>query len=710
MKVKGKVKNEDVVVLIDCWATHNFISEKLVSDLNLPLKSTSSYKVILGLGVAIKGKGICGKVEVLLGDWKVVDSLLPLELGGVDCEGRNVIIRGDPSLTKKGVSLKSIVKSWVGEDQGFLVECQAIKGNVAMEELYKEESELTVDNAISPLLRKFEDVFEWLETLPPKRGIEHHIHLKQGTNPVDVRPYHYAYQQKEEMERVFDEWNGANVFSKINLKAGYHQIRMNQEDVEKMVFRTHEGHYEFLVMPFGLTNAPSTFRALMNAVFRPYMRSHSKELEEHMQHLELVLEILRANGLYANLAKCSFAKERVGYLGHIISEKGVEVDPEKIRAIKEWPTPTTCESTAGPLTQLLKNGAFKWNEEANESFEKLKTAMMTLPVLAMPDFNLPFEIETDASGYGIGAVLTQAKSLKFSLEQRVIQPQYQKWIVKLLGYSFEEITGPALIDLAIIQEVENDPRLKEIKSIVEQHPDDIPNFTIHKGVLQFKGSKIAHPLEIPDTIWTDISMDFIDGLPKLARYEVIFVVVDRMNLLASPFPSGIWKVTTPLFYYWGHENTQFGIRPAAERQRHSFEKMKKNANLKRRANDFQVGDMVFLKLRPYRQALGDHTQVQPIEPYLTETHEWMTQPEEVYGYRKNPSTLDWEVLISWKGLPHTKPLGKFVMTSSNSSLTNLEDKVDLVEESSVKPPVLFTYDINIEIRGSWPVRWREMRD
>ena len=92
-----------------------------------------------------------------------------------------MIIRGDPSLTKKGVSLKSIVKSWVGEDQGFLVECQAIKGNVAMEELYKEESELTVDNAISPLLRKFEDVFEWPETLPPRRGIGHHIHLKQGT-------------------------------------------------------------------------------------------------------------------------------------------------------------------------------------------------------------------------------------------------------------------------------------------------------------------------------------------------------------------------------------------------------------------------------------------------------------------------------------------------------------------------------------------------
>ncbi|TYK00066.1 Retrovirus-related Pol polyprotein from transposon 297 family [Cucumis melo var. makuwa] len=146
---------------------------------------------------------------------------------------------------------------------------------------------------------------------------------------------------------IIDELNGANMFSKIDLKADYHQIRMHQEDVEKTAFRTHEGHYEFLVMPFSLTNVPSTFQALlMNAIFRPYMRRfvlvffdeiivYSKELEEHIQHLELVLEILRANELYANMGKCSLAKERVNYLGHVISEKGVEVDPKKIRAIKE---------------------------------------------------------------------------------------------------------------------------------------------------------------------------------------------------------------------------------------------------------------------------------------------------------------------------------------------------------------------------------------
>ncbi|KAA0055708.1 protochlorophyllide-dependent translocon component 52 [Cucumis melo var. makuwa] len=688
-----------------------------------PIEATTNYGVILGSGAAIKGKGICGKVEIMLGDWKVVDNFLPLELGGVDYEGRKVIIRGDPSLTKKGVSLKSMMKSWEGEDQGFLVECRVIEGNVTVATFYEEEDEPTVDTAIPLLLRKFEDVFEWPKTLPPKRGIEHHIHLKQGTNLVNVRSYCYAHQQQEEMERLvdemlasgiilpstspysslvilvrkkdgswlfcvdyralnnitipgkfpipvieelFDELNGANMFSKIDLKAGYHQIRMHQEDVEKTAFHTHEGHYDFLVMPFGLTNAPSTFQALMNAVFRPYMRRfvlvffddilvYNKGLEEHIQYLELVLEILKANELYANLGKCSFAKERVGYLGHIISEKGVEVDPKKIRAIREWPIPTNMREVRGFL------GLTGYYVVANVAFEKLKTTMMTLPVLAMPDFNLPFEIETDASGYGVGAVLTQAKrpiayfsrtlSLRDKARPRVIQPQYQKWIAKLLGCF--EVVSPALIDLAKIQEeVENDLKLKEIKSVVGQEPEEFPNFMVHQGVLQFKGRTykritrelywdgmkknikkyceeclicqrnktlalspvgLLNPLEKSDTIWNNISMDFINGLPKSASYEVIFVVVDRM--------------------------TQ--------------EKMKKQADVKRTAVEFQ----------------------------------------EEYGYIKNPSTKDWEVLISWKGLPPHEATWEDCNDFKHQFPDfHLEDKVDLEEESSVRPPLLFTYN------------------
>ncbi|KAL0553234.1 hypothetical protein IC582_007123 [Cucumis melo] len=215
---------------------------------------------------------------------------------------------------------------------------------------------------------------------------------------------------------------------------------MCPEDIEKTAFRTHEGHYEFLVMSFGLTNAPSTFQALMNQVFVPYMSRfvlvffddtlvYRRGVEEYVQHLEVVLDLLRESELYANLDKCSFTKPRISYLHPFISEKGIKVDPEKIRSIKEWPIPTNVREVRGlfghsgyyrrfvqnystmaaPPTQLLKTRTYKWNEEANTAFEKLKMAMVTLPVLAMPDFNLPFEIESDASDFGVGAMMTQAK-------------------------------------------------------------------------------------------------------------------------------------------------------------------------------------------------------------------------------------------------------------------------------------------------------------
>ncbi|KAL0533369.1 hypothetical protein IC582_030188 [Cucumis melo] len=397
------------------------------------------------------------------------------------------------------------------------------------------------------------------------------------------------------IEELFDELKGASIFSKIDLKAGYHQLRMCPEDIEKTAFRTYEGHYKFLVMSFGLTNAPSTFQALKNQVFKAYLKRfvlvffddilvYSQGMEEHVQHLEVVLGLLKEKELYANLEKCSFAKPRIGYLGHFISKQGIiKVDPEKIRAVSEWPTSTNVQEVRGflgltgyyrrfvkdygtlaaPLTQLLKTGSYKWDGEAEAAFDKLKRAMMTLPVLAMPDFNLPFEIEPDASGFGVGAVLTQCRkpiayfsktlcmrdrarlvyereliavvfavqrwqpyllgrkftvktdqrSLKFLLEQRVTQPQYQRWIAKLLGYSFEvvyqpglenkavdaltripptvqlnQITTPTLIDVEIIkEEIRKVPTLQEIIRLIEEQGMEIPHYTLQQGVLKFKG-------------------------------------------------------------------------------------------------------------------------------------------------------------------------------------------------------------------------------
>jgi hypothetical protein len=241
------------------------------------------------------------------------------------------------------------------------------------------------------------------------------------------------------IDELFDQLTGARVFSKIDLRSGYYQIRVKDEDVHKTAFRTRYGHYEFLVMPFGLTNAPAAFMRLMNDVFRPlldecvvvflddilvYSRSH----EEHERHLRAVFEILRSNKLYAKLSKCEFGKSEVEFLGHIVGADGIRPMQNKVAAVRDWKVPTTVSELrsflglvgyyrrfipqhakiALPLTKLTQsNTAYEWTEEQQTAFDKLKELLTTAPVLRMPDPTLPYTITTDASDYAIGAVLTQ---------------------------------------------------------------------------------------------------------------------------------------------------------------------------------------------------------------------------------------------------------------------------------------------------------------
>jgi hypothetical protein len=240
------------------------------------------------------------------------------------------------------------------------------------------------------------------------------------------------------VDELLDELHEARFFSKLDLRSGYHQVRMHSADFPKTAFQTHEGHYEFLVMSFGLANAPATFQALMNDVLRPYLRRfalvffddiliYSSSWAEHLQHLAITLKAIRDHHLHLKRSKCSFGAASVAYVGHVISTTGVAMDADKVAAVESWPEPHSTRALRGflglagyyrkfirefgiiaaPLTRLLRRDAFAWDDDAAMAFRALKTALTTGPVLQMPDFDKPFTVDIDASGSGFGAVRHQ---------------------------------------------------------------------------------------------------------------------------------------------------------------------------------------------------------------------------------------------------------------------------------------------------------------
>ena len=240
------------------------------------------------------------------------------------------------------------------------------------------------------------------------------------------------------IDDILDQLTGAEIFSKLDLRNGYHQVRIRAGDEWKTAFKPGDGLYEWLVMPFGLSNAPSTFMRLMNDVLRPFASKflvvyfedilvYSRSLAEHQDHLRAVCAKLQEEQLYANVTKCSFLKKSVAYLGFVISAAGIAVDPAKTTAIRDWPTPQSIfdirsfhglaqfyrrfvrnfSSLASPLTGLFWQAQFEWSPIAERAFLQLKIALTTTPVLRLPYFSKLFDVATDASSTGIGAVLSQ---------------------------------------------------------------------------------------------------------------------------------------------------------------------------------------------------------------------------------------------------------------------------------------------------------------
>nr|CAN75225.1 hypothetical protein VITISV_035856 [Vitis vinifera] len=462
MRITAKIGQHEVVVLIDSGSTHNFISEKVADMLHLPVVPTKPFTVKVVNGTPLKCQGRFEHVHVILQGIPFSLTLYSLPLTGLDLvlgvqwleqlgtvvcnwkkltmefqwENQTHKLQGTNTQTIQVASLKAVSKELRQGSSMFAICLQSTSNEV--------QQAIHLD--MQQLIKAFEDIFQEPNQLPPAREVDHRITLKEGTEPVNVRPYRYAYFQKAEIEKqvrdmlqlglirastspfsspvllvkkkdgtwrfctdyralnavtikdrfpiptvddMLDELHGATYFTKLDLRAGYHQVRVHPPDISKTAFRTHNGHYEYLVMPFGLSNAPSTFQAIMNSIFRPYLRKfvlvffddiliYSPNWNMHIEHVKQAFEILRQHQFFVKISKCAFGQQELEYLGHIVTPQGVQVDQGKIKAMLNWPRPINISELRGflgltgyyrkfvrnydiiarALTNLLKKGKF----------------------------------------------------------------------------------------------------------------------------------------------------------------------------------------------------------------------------------------------------------------------------------------------------------------------------------------------------------------
>ncbi|GKC65724.1 putative reverse transcriptase domain-containing protein [Tanacetum coccineum] len=296
------------------------------------------------------------------------------------------------------------------------------------------------------------------------------------------------------IDDLFDQLQGSSIYSKIDLRLGYHQLRVREEDIPKTTFRTRYGHYEFQVMPFGLTNAPAVFMDLMNRVCKPYLDKfvivfiddiliYSKNKQEHEEHLKLILELLKKEELYAKFSKCEFWIPKVQFLGHVIDSEGIHIDPAKIESIKDWASPKSpteirqflglagyyrrfierFSKIAKLMTKLTqKKVKFEWSDKQEAAFQLLKQKLCSAPIQALPEGSKDFIAYYDASKKGLGSVLMQRekvvfalkiwrhclygtkctvftdhKSLQHILNQKELNMRQRRWLELLSDYDYE---------------------------------------------------------------------------------------------------------------------------------------------------------------------------------------------------------------------------------------------------------------------------------
>ncbi|KAI3802550.1 hypothetical protein L1987_30686 [Smallanthus sonchifolius] len=470
-------------VLFDTGADRSFISRELSGQLEInPTLLEHHYTVEIADGKVIEATHILKGCQLELSGHKLDIDQMPVTLGSFD------IIVGMDWLSENQAEIicsEKIVR--IPLPSGEILSVQGERSALVADKSTEEKKLEDI-----PIVREFPDVFpEDLPSLPPHRQVKFQIDLTPGASPIARAPYRLAPSKLQELstqlqelldkgfirpssspwgapvlfvkkkdetfrmcidyrelnkvtvkncyplpriDDLFDQLQGSSFYSKIDLRSGYHQLRVRDEDISKTAFRTRYGHFEFLVMPFGLTNAPAVFMDLMNRVCKPYLDQfvivfiddiliYSKSQEEHEEHLRLILELLKQEQLYAKFSKCDFWIREVQYLGHVINEKGIHVDPAKVEAIKNWAAPTTptevrqflglagyyrrfiegFSKIAQPLTSLTqKDKPYNWSETQESAFELLKQKLCSAPILSLPEGTDDFVVYYDASIEGLG--------------------------------------------------------------------------------------------------------------------------------------------------------------------------------------------------------------------------------------------------------------------------------------------------------------------
>ncbi|GJQ90448.1 putative reverse transcriptase domain-containing protein [Tanacetum coccineum] len=420
----------------------SFVDTRFSSMLNIePVKISASYEIELADGRVVSTNTILKGCTLNLVNHLFEIDLMPIELGtfdviiGMDWLVKHIavivcgekVVRipyGNKTLTvesNKGMSRLKVI-SCIKSRKYIKRGCHLFLAHVTE----KKPKEKRLEDM--PVIHDFPKVAAPVARAPyrlaPSEMRELSAQLQELLEKGFIRPNYRELNKLtvknlyplSRIDDLFDQLQGSSVYSKIDLRSGYHQLCIKEEDIPITAFRTRYGHFEFQVMPFGLTNVPAVFMDLMNRVCNPYLDKfvivfiddilvYSKDEEEHGKNLKIILELLKKERLHAKFSKCDFWLDSVQFIGHVIDRNGVHVDPAKIEAIKNWVAPIM------PTELTQKDKKYKWGKEKEEVFQTLKQKLCSASILALLKGTEDFVVYCDVSLKGYGAVLMQREKV-----------------------------------------------------------------------------------------------------------------------------------------------------------------------------------------------------------------------------------------------------------------------------------------------------------